>query len=129
MRYVLIVDDVLTNLEITKRMLLPYSIRVDCANSGQEAIDAVREEKVIYNAIFMDHMMPDIDGLEATRIIREEIGTEYAKTVPIIAFTANTLPGIKEFFLNNGFQGFISKPIDTARLDALLRKWVFNEKS
>jgi HPt (histidine-containing phosphotransfer) domain-containing protein len=71
----------------------------------------------------MDHMMPGMDGLEATRLIRE-IGTEYARMVPIIAFTANALSGNDEMFLQNGFDGFIPKPIDIFRLDAALNKWV-----
>ncbi|MDR1702756.1 MAG: response regulator [Sporomusaceae bacterium] len=72
----------------------------------------------------MDHMMPDMDGVEATRIIREEIGTDYARQVPIIALTANAIVGNKEMFLKNGFQDFISKPIDLLKLDVILRRWV-----
>jgi response regulator RpfG family c-di-GMP phosphodiesterase len=72
----------------------------------------------------MDHMMPDMNGIEATRIIREIIGTEYAKTVPIIALTANAIVGNDEMFLKKGFQAFISKPIDMACLDAVIREWV-----
>jgi CheY-like chemotaxis protein len=74
----------------------------------------------------MDHMMPGIDGVEATRIIREEIGTEYARNIPIIALTANAIVGNEEMFLNSGFQDFISKPIDVAKLDAVLNRWVRN---
>ena len=125
---VLVVDDVQTNLDVALGMMKPYRMQIDCATSGQQAVDAVRNEKVRYNAIFMDHMMPGMDGLEATRIIREEIGTEYAKTVPIIAFTANAMTGNEEMFLSKGFNGFISKPIDVVRLDASLQQWVRNEE-
>jgi len=121
---VLIVDDVPTNLDVARGMLKPYKMQVDCVTSGPEAIDAVRSEKVKYNAILMDHMMPGMDGIEATRIIREEIGTEYAKTVPIIALTANAIAGNEEIFLKKGFQAFISKPIEMSRLDAVIRQWV-----
>jgi HPt (histidine-containing phosphotransfer) domain-containing protein len=72
----------------------------------------------------MDHMMPGMDGVEATRIIREEINTEYAKTVPIIALTANAIVGNEDMFLKKGFQAFISKPIEMSRLDAVIRQWV-----
>jgi len=72
----------------------------------------------------MDHMMPGMDGIEAVRIIREEIGTDYAKTIPIIALTANAIVGNEEMFLSKGFQAFIPKPIEIARLDAVLRQWV-----
>jgi signal transduction histidine kinase len=95
---VLVVDDVVTNLDVAKGMMKPYAMQVDCVTGGQEAIDLVRAEEVLYNAIFMDQMMPGIDGLETTRIIREEIGTEYARTVPIIALTANAIVGNEEMF-------------------------------
>jgi signal transduction histidine kinase/DNA-binding response OmpR family regulator len=124
---VLVVDDVLTNLDVAKGMMKLYAMRIDCVTSGQEAIDAVRLEKTRYNAIFMDHMMPVMDGIEATRIIREEIGTEYAKTVPIIALTANAITGNEEMFLQKGFQAFLSKPIEMASLDAIIRQWVRDE--
>jgi CheY-like chemotaxis protein len=120
---VLVVDDVQTNLDVTRGMLKPYEIQVDCVMSGQAAIDAVSHEKVKYNAMFMDHMMPGMDGIEATKKIRE-IGTEYAKTVPIIALTANAIVGNETMFLRSGFQAFLSKPIDIMRLDAEVRHWL-----
>jgi HPt (histidine-containing phosphotransfer) domain-containing protein len=76
----------------------------------------------------MDHMMPIMDGIEAVRIIREEIGTEYAKNIPIIAFTANALAGNEEMFLSKGFNAFISKPIDAFCLDNTLKQWVRDEE-
>ena len=122
----LVVDDIAVNLDVAKGMLKPYGMQIDCVMSGQQAIDAIREEKVKYDAIFMDHMMPGMDGIEAARIIREEIGTEYAKTVPIIALTANAILGNEKEFLRNGFQDFLRKPIEIARLDAVVRKWLLN---
>ena len=121
---VLVVDDVPTNLDVARGMLKPYGMYIDCVNGGQEAIDAIRGEKIKYNAIFMDHMMPGMDGIEATRIIREEIGTEYAKTIPIIALTANAIVGNEEMFLSKGFQAFVSKPLEISRLDSVIRDWV-----
>jgi CheY-like chemotaxis protein len=121
---VLVVDDNVTNLDVAKGMLQAYGMKIDCVTGGQQAIDAVRGGKVKYNAIFMDHMMPGMDGMEATRCIREEIGTEYAKTVPIIALTANAIVGNKEVFLSRGFQAFLSKPIELSQLDAVVRQWV-----
>ena len=120
---VLIVDDMTTNLDVAKGLMRPYGMQVDCVTSGRQAIDAIREEKVRYNAVFMDHMMPGMDGIETTRRIRE-IGTDYALNIPVIAFTANAIIGNEEMFLNNGFQAFISKPIELARLDAIIRRWV-----
>ncbi|MDR1483161.1 MAG: response regulator [Synergistaceae bacterium] len=121
---VLIVDDVTTNLDVARALLSPYGLAIHCVSSGRQAVSVVRDRKDIYDAIFMDHMMPDMDGMEAVRIIRDEIDTEYARTVPIIALTANALKGNSEMFLENGFQGFLSKPIDIIKLDVLLNRWV-----
>ena len=121
---VLVVDDITTNLDVARGMMKPYGMKVDCATSGRRAIEMIRAEKARYDAIFMDHMMPEMDGIEAARIIHEEIGTEYARNIPIIALTANAVVGTEEMFLSKGFQDFIPKPIDTAKLDAVLRRWV-----
>jgi len=76
----------------------------------------------------MDHMMPEMDGFEAVQIIRGEIGTEYAQTVPIIALTANAILGNEDLFLKNGFQAFLSKPIDIIRLDMIVNRYVRDKK-
>ncbi|MDR0732078.1 MAG: response regulator [Treponema sp.] len=126
---VLVVDDVATNLDVAKGLMLPYGLTIDCVLSGPEAIEKIRKEEVKYDVIFMDHMMPGMDGIEAVRIIRGEIGTEYAKTVPIVALTANALAGNEEIFLNEGFNAFIAKPIDIMRLDVILNQWVRDRQS
>jgi signal transduction histidine kinase/ActR/RegA family two-component response regulator len=123
-RRVLVVDDVEINLEVARGMMEAYGLTVDCVQSGQAAIDLIRGAKVKYDAIFMDHMMPGMDGIEAVRIIRSETGTEYARTIPVIALTANALAGNETMFLNNGFQAFLSKPIDMSKLDGILAAWV-----
>ncbi|MDR3353991.1 MAG: response regulator, partial [Synergistaceae bacterium] len=127
--HVLVVDDVGTNLDVTRGLLAPYGLKVDCVSSGREAIDLVREGDVKYDLIFMDHMMPELDGIETTKIIRNDIGTEYARSVPIVALTANAIAGNEEMFLGHGFNSFISKPIDSARLDSILSKWVRDKQS
>jgi len=121
---ILLVDDVQTNLDVIKGMLKPYKARIDCAMSGYQALEMLRAGKLRYDAIFMDHMMPGMDGIETTRIIREEIESGSAKKIPIIALTANALSGNEKIFLDNGFQAYISKPIDMMRLDSVLRQWV-----
>jgi PAS domain S-box-containing protein len=126
---VLVVDDLPTNLDVMTGLLMPYGLKVDTAASGQEALERVRAEKVRYDVIFMDHMMPDMDGTEATRKVRNEIDTEYARTVPIIALTANAITGSREMFLENGFNDFISKPIDIKRLDTVLNQWIRNKQN
>jgi signal transduction histidine kinase/DNA-binding response OmpR family regulator len=125
---VLVVDDVPTNLDVVKGMMLPYGIMMDFALSGVESIEMIKAEKVHYDVIFMDHMMPGMDGIEAVKIIRNDIETKYAKTVPILAFTANALIGNEELFLAHGFQGFLSKPLDPVKLDEALNKWVRNKE-
>jgi signal transduction histidine kinase/CheY-like chemotaxis protein len=125
---ILIVDDVITNLDVAKGLMAPYELTIHTASSGKRAIEMIREEKTTYDAIFMDHMMPDMDGIETVRIIRGEIGTEYARNVPVIALTANALVDNENMFLENGFQGYISKPIDVVKLDALLNKWILGKR-
>jgi CheY-like chemotaxis protein/HPt (histidine-containing phosphotransfer) domain-containing protein len=125
--HVLVVDDNLVNLHVAQSIMKLYEMRIDCVTSGKQAVDAVREEKVKYNAIFMDHAMPGMDGIQATKIIRS-IDTDYAKTIPIIALTANAVVGNEEMFLSNGFQAFLPKPFDDAHLDAVLQRWVRDEE-
>jgi CheY-like chemotaxis protein len=121
---VLVVDDAEINLDVARGMIEPYGIKVDCVLSNQEVVELIRKGQPNYNAIFMNRWMPDLDGIEALRIIRNEIGTNYAKTVPIIAITANTAIGNNAFFLKAGFQDVVSKPMDILRLDMAIRKWV-----
>jgi signal transduction histidine kinase/CheY-like chemotaxis protein len=124
---VLVVDDVATNLDVAKGLMKPYGMTVDCVNSGREAIELIRSKEPHYDAIFMDHMMPGMDGIEAVRIIREEIGTDYAQNIPVIALTANAIVGNEEMFLAHGFQAFLSKPIDIMAMDVVIRHWVRNK--
>ena len=120
---VLVVDDYSTNLDVASGMLKKYNLHVDCVLSGRAAIDALTDKKQVYDAVFMDHMMPEMDGIEAVRIIRS-IDTEYIKNLPIIALTANALLGNEELFLSEGFNAFLSKPINLMSLDAIIKKWI-----
>jgi signal transduction histidine kinase/ActR/RegA family two-component response regulator len=121
---VLVVDDVDINLEVARGLLEPYGFTVDTALSGKEAIEKIRSGEPRYDIVLMDHMMPEIDGVEAVRIIRHEIDSEYARNIPIVALTANALAGNAEMFLENGFNGFIPKPIEIKLLDELLKKLI-----
>jgi signal transduction histidine kinase/CheY-like chemotaxis protein len=125
---VLVVDDVPTNLDVVKGMMAPYGVMMDFALSGMDAIEIIKVEQVHYDVIFMDHMMPGMDGIEAVKIIRNEIASDYARNVPILAFTANALIGNEDLFLAHGFQGFLSKPLDIVKLDEALNKWVRNKE-
>ncbi|MCL1846005.1 MAG: response regulator [Defluviitaleaceae bacterium] len=119
---ILVVDDVPTNLVLAEGLLKRYEIKTDCVESGFEALDAMQNENVRYDAIFLDHMMPDMDGIETLQRIRE-LDSDYAKNIPIIAFTANALVGNDEMFLKHDFQDYIPKPIEIGTLDAVIKKW------
>jgi PAS domain S-box-containing protein len=116
---VLVVDDMETNLYVARGFLLPYGLTIDTALSGYEAIAKTIERGKDYDIIFMDHMMPGMDGMETTKKLREG---GYAH--PIVALTANAVAGQVEVFMANGFDGFISKPIDTLEMNASLNKFV-----
>jgi CheY-like chemotaxis protein len=118
---ILVVDDINTNLKVAEGLLSPYNMKIDLALSGAEAIQKIKDN--LYDLAFMDHMMPEMDGVEATKRIREFNGE-----LPIIALTANAVSGTKEMFLSNGFNDFLSKPIDVIKLDAILKKWIPKEK-
>jgi signal transduction histidine kinase/CheY-like chemotaxis protein/HPt (histidine-containing phosphotransfer) domain-containing protein len=120
---VLVVDDVETNLYVAKGLMSPYGLSIDVSMSGFDAIEKIKSGSV-YDVIFMDHMMPKMDGIEATKIIR---GLGYK--APIVALTANALAGQAEIFFNNGFDGYISKPIDIRQLNATLNKLVRDKQS
>jgi signal transduction histidine kinase/DNA-binding NarL/FixJ family response regulator len=124
---VLVIDDVQTNLDIAKELLSAYGMRVDCVTSVKEAIDSVCKRYVTYNAIFMDHMMREMSGIEAARVIHEEIGTEYARNIPIIALTANTITENEKVFLRKDFRTFLSKPLDIIRLDEVVTELLAGE--
>jgi CheY-like chemotaxis protein len=105
---------------------LPYGLQVDTAINGMDAIELVKKND--YNLIFMDHIMPLKDGIETTNEIRK-LGKKYEyDQLPIIALTANAVSGVKEMFLANGFNDFISKPLGMQELDDILKKWVSSKK-
>jgi len=115
---VLVVDDVDINLYVVEGILASYEIAVETAESGPEAIAKI-ENGEVYDIIFMDHMMPGMNGIEAAKIIRD---TGYAH--PIVALTANALKDSAEMFMSHGFSGFISKPIDIGKLNAYLTRFI-----
>jgi signal transduction histidine kinase/CheY-like chemotaxis protein/HPt (histidine-containing phosphotransfer) domain-containing protein len=120
---VLIVDDVESNLYVARGLLQPYKLSIDTADDGTEAIEKINNGNV-YDIIFMDHMMPKMDGVEATKIIRKS-----GYTSPIVALTANAIGGQSDIFLKSGFDGFISKPIDIHQLNHVLNKFVRDKQS
>jgi signal transduction histidine kinase/CheY-like chemotaxis protein/HPt (histidine-containing phosphotransfer) domain-containing protein len=129
---VLVVDDINTNLKVVQGLLLPYQIQVDCCSSGLEALRLVQENR--YDLIFMDHMMPDMDGVETTAAIRAWENSSAADNpdspgeIPIIALTANAISGMREMFLKNQMNDYLAKPIDISKLYEILERWIPQEK-
>jgi signal transduction histidine kinase/CheY-like chemotaxis protein len=121
----LVVDDIATNLKVAEGLLMAYLATVDICQSGAEAIDLVR--KYEYDIVFMDHMMPDMDGIETTAAIRALWGGRF-KTLPIVALTANAMVGMREMFIEKGFNDFLAKPIDVSKMEEILVRWVPKEK-
>lgn len=122
---VLIVDDNVVNRKVARNFLKSYAFDLDEAESGPDAIELVRKTR--YDIIFMDHMMPMMDGIEAAEIIRRDCG-ENGTAPAIIALTANAMEGMRQRFLDKGFQDFIAKPLDRRALGQLLLRWVPEER-
>ncbi len=116
---VLVVDDEPMNLIVSMGMLERYGMKVSTCESGQAAIDMCRENE--YDVVFMDHMMPGMDGVEAMKRIRSDMSHGKAN-IPIIAFTANAVSSAKEMFRKAGFDGFIGKPVDRIELERVLKR-------
>ena len=138
---ILVVDDIATNLKVAEGLLAPYKASVDTCLNGLQAIEMVKRGE--YDIIFMDHMMSEMDGIEATQAIRaweKEQNASFTegetrsnnrnlrKQIPIIALTANAVLGMREMFINNGFNDFLAKPIDVSKLDEILDRWIPKEK-
>ena len=115
---VLIVDDVETNLFVAEGLMKLYMLKIETAKSGREAINKINFGGE-YDIVFMDHMMPEMDGIETTKLLR---ASGYTK--PIVALTANAVVGQSELFYKNGFDEFISKPIDVRYLNTVLNKFI-----
>lgn len=121
---ILVVDDNMMNLKVAMGLLKPYKVSVRTADSGMEAIRILKKQE--YDLIFMDHMMPELDGVETAHRIRE-MDIEHCQNVPIVALTANAVSGAREMFLQEGFQDFLAKPIDTVAMDRILKRWLPKE--
>lgn len=123
---VLIVDDNITNLKVAEGLIKPYGVKIITAESGNEAIKIFRGNEK-FDLIFMDHMMPQLDGVETVKFMRN-LGTDYAKNVPIVALTANAIKGVEELFRQAGMNDFLPKPIDVKKLNLVMKKWIPADK-
>jgi signal transduction histidine kinase/CheY-like chemotaxis protein len=126
---VLIVDDVVTNLKVAQGILLPYEMVIDICTTGPASIELVKNNR--YDLVFMDHMMPGMDGIEATAAIRaweNEQAPGSQERITIIALTANAISGMREMFLERGFNDYLTKPIEILELHEILKRWIPREK-
>ncbi|MDR1232126.1 MAG: response regulator [Spirochaetaceae bacterium] len=132
---ILIVDDIVTNLKVARGLLAPFECEIDLCTNGAQAVSMVKNET--YDLVFMDHMMPEMDGIETTAAIRawEETrrnrhpsGDSAVGRIPIVALTANALSGMQEMFLEKGFDGYLAKPIEIKSLNTVMEKWIPVEK-
>ena len=115
----LVVDDESMNLVVAKSIFGRYGMKVFTATSGQESIDICREK--VFDIIFMDHMMSGMDGVEAMKRIRTDV-SGLNGSIPIVALTANAMSSAKQMFLAEGFDGFVSKPVEIEELERVLKQ-------
>jgi signal transduction histidine kinase/DNA-binding response OmpR family regulator/HPt (histidine-containing phosphotransfer) domain-containing protein len=127
---ILVVDDLPTNLRVAEELLKPYGMKIDTCLSGTECLDLIKRNH--YDIVFMDHMMPEMDGLLTTDLIRKQgkewSGNSYFRDLPIIMLTANAIAGQREIFLKNGINDFLAKPINVSKLNSILITWIPKEK-
>ncbi len=121
----LVVDDMEINLVIAENILHAYGAEIDTALSGSEAVTMVQDND--YDIVFMDHMMPEVDGVDATGIIRALPGEKYRR-LPIVALTANVVGDVRNMFIESGMNDFLSKPLETDEIERVLREWLPPEK-
>jgi CheY-like chemotaxis protein len=117
----LVVDDNEINLVIAEDVLLMYGGEVSTAKSGAEAIELIKKND--YDIVFMDHMMPEMDGVDATQAIRALPGKKYQK-IPIVALTANVVGDVRDMFLQSGMNDFLSKPLEFPEIERVLQAWL-----
>ncbi len=123
---VLIVDDNAVNLKVAQGLLKTFNLTVDTCKSGRECLELMKQNRD-YDLVFLDHMMPELDGIETLNLIRAD-SDEYMKKVPIVALTANVMNGVRDMFISEGFNDYVPKPIDMVWVNSILRKYIPIEK-
>ena len=117
----LIVDDLEINLKIIQGLLAPYRMQITTCKNAVHALELIQKHD--FDLVLLDQMMPDMDGLETIKVLRSMEGQKY-QDIPVVAMTANIFPGIREDFLKKGFNDYLSKPIETYRINEFLERWV-----
>ena len=122
---VLIVDDNEMNLFVVRSLLKKTKIHITCCNSGESCLEQVKAHK--FDVILLDHMMPGMDGIETMKHIKS-MEDGLCRETPVIALTANAILGVREMYLAEGFKDYLSKPIDSEKLEVMLRKYIPKDK-
>lgn len=122
---VLVVDDTSLNLLVISQLLKKTGVQVDTCLSGRECLFMIQKEH--YDVIFLDHMMPDMDGIETIRVMRD-VHNHKCQDTPVIALTANAIVGVREMYLREGFNDYLSKPVESAALEEMLKKYLPPDK-
>jgi len=123
---IMVVDDVKVNLRVAAGILKKFGVVPDLVDNAVDCVEILKKRKD-YDLIFMDHMMPEVDGIEATGMIRS-MGGEYTDNVPIVALSANAVKGMEQEFHTAGMNDFLPKPIEVARMSEILKKWLPEDK-
>ena len=123
---ILLVDDNRVNLRVAEGLLEPYGVKIDMVESGMACLEKTKE--ITYDIIYMDHMMPEMDGVDTLKQLRKQEEENQSVNVPVVALTANAVRGMEEFFLQEGFQGFVSKPVSSRELGESLKEFLPKEK-
>jgi CheY-like chemotaxis protein len=110
-----------TNLKVLRGLLAPYRCEIDLCTSGKDAVKRIAEER--YDLVYMDQMMPEMDGTETLKAIRA-LPVPYAKEMPVVVLSANALHGVKEQFLKEGFSNYLAKPIEIALLSEIMDTYI-----
>ncbi|MBO4347193.1 MAG: response regulator [Lachnospiraceae bacterium] len=124
---VMIVDDNKVNLLVAFEIMKRFGFEATTIDNGAEALNRIEEHLITYDMIFMDHMMPFMDGVETTEKIRA-LDSQYAKEIPIVALTANAIKGVEKQFKDAGMNDYLSKPINVDQLNDILKRWLPLEK-
>ena len=120
---ILIVDDNELNLKVAKKILSKYNFNIETLNSGKDCVYNIKKGDH-YDMIFLDHVMPEVDGISCAHVIKRLYG--YYPPI-VVALTANAITGVREMYLNEGFDEYLSKPINISELNNIINKY-FNNK-
>jgi len=123
--HILVVDDNEMNLFVVEKLLKKTDINVTCCDSGAKCLEFVKKEK--FDLILLDHMMPGMDGIETMKQMKA-MEDNMCKGMPVIALTANAILGVRDMYISEGFDDYLSKPVDVSALEAILKKYIAEEK-